>query len=273
MAMVLLVGMFGLVVDYGYATVIHRQMQVAADLAALAGARELALDQTNDVVVGRIQQVLTQNGADAELSTYTITDGERVAVTARQKVDTFFASALGIDSYEVASSAQALMGVAASSLGLMPIAVEEDAWVPGQTVSLWGESNGAGNFGWVRWTGQSLGVSTLRANIDHPEFSDALSVGDWVNGSPGVSFRAVQPNLNRWIGKTIAVFLYNPDEVTGQGANLKYRVVGFAQFQLSSTTAHGSSSEIIGAFVDYIELGGDLEPIGSPGTRTVTLIQ
>ncbi|HRJ40412.1 MAG: hypothetical protein KJZ86_24100 [Caldilineaceae bacterium] len=273
LSMMLFVGLLGLVIDYGHATLINRKMQVAADLAALAGARELAADSDGDTIVSRIQQVLTQNGADAQSSVSVVSDGDRVTVTAQQNVETIFASILGIDSIEVKSSAQALVGVAASSLGLMPFAVEDGLWDPGELVSLWGQSNGAGNFGWVRWTGQSLGVSNLRYNIDSPERSDDLVIGDWVSGNPGVSFRAVQPNLNRWIDETITVFLYDPDEVIGQGANLQYRVVGFAQFQIASTSARGSGSEIVGSFLEYVSLGGDLEPLGSPGTRTVTLVQ
>lgn len=273
LAMVAFLGISGLVIDFGHANVQRVNIQVAADAAALAGARELADGRSELLAVQRMAEVLANNGADSSLSSYTVENINFTVVTARAKAPTFFAQIFGIEEIPVSAQAKAAWGLIIGTDDLMPFAVEEDVWAPGQSVVLWGERTGTGNFGWVRWARQPPSVSNLRANINDPSRSDSLKIGDWVSGSPGLSFQPVQRNLNSWLGREITVFLYDPDQVTGNGANLKYQVTGFARFILASTYSRGQYSEIRGTFVSYVLAGEQIQLTGDPGLRGVALVE
>ncbi len=260
--------MLGVVIDLGHAMARQRQMQVAADAAALAGAYELALGSDSTVVSDRVDQVLSENGADPDLSTYVVTD-TTVHVTARQDVPTFFGGSIGLDTIPVQAEAEAGFGELTQTGGLMPFVVEKDLWGPGQPVILWDGKNGPGNFGWVRWAGQTPSTTVLRYNLDHPEDSDVVSIGDYVNGHTGVSFGAVLSNLQAWIGKEVTVILYDPAEITGSGSGLKYRVAGFARFEVTAVYSLGSNSEIHGVFRSYVKLGGTPGPVGLGSAKAI----
>ncbi len=269
----ILIGMLGIVLDLGYSTVMHRQMQLAADAAALAGARDLAGGQSESTAITRMQDMLTANKADAQLSSYTVIDGSTTDVWARLSVPTLISSLFGLDEIQVGAHASAAAGQIVESDNLMPFVVEDDEWVLGQPVVLWGDRNGPGNFGWGRWTGQQPNTPTLEANIDDPSRSDTLSIGDLISGHPGVSFNPVQGNLNAWIGETVTVILYDSDEVQGNGSNLTYTVRGFAYFVLTGTYSHGNDSEIYGTFVSYVAFGGAINPGVTTGAQGVALLE
>lgn len=273
LSMVVLIAMLGVVIDIGHGQVVERQMQVAADAASLAGARELAMGNDEATAAARMEQMLTANEADLARSTIRIENGNQTVVTARQNVPTFFTATFGIYTIPAAASSRAAYGQLGQADNLMPLAVEEDLWILGQDIVLWGEKNGPGNFGWVRWSGQVPSTTTLRANIDDPARSDTLAIGDRVRGHTGVSFNAVVNNLNAWIGKEVTVFFFQPQETTGTGANLTYRVRGFARFRMAGTYAQGQHSEIYGEFLEYVELGGRLGPSQAVGSMAVTLVQ
>src|SRR5690606_15740779 len=127
-AMVALIGMLGLVIDIrlGYAR--YRQMQTAADIAALAGTRELALGNGEAVAIQRIEQLLTSNGADVSTSTYTI-NGDEVSVSAGLDLRPVFTPIFGLDQISVNADADATFGQTAEASGVLPFAVEEDLWL------------------------------------------------------------------------------------------------------------------------------------------------
>ncbi len=271
--LMIFIGMLAIVVDLGYGTVMQRQMQFAADAAALAGARDLAGGQSEDTAIARMQDILAANKADVQLSSYTVTAGSTTDVWARLSVPTFISGLFGLDEIQVGAHASAAAGQISESDNLMPFVVEEGEWVLGQPVVLWGERNGPGNFGWVRWTGQNPSTPTLQANINDPSRSDTLSIGDLISGDPGVSFNPVQGNLNAWIGEMVTVILYDPAETQGNGSNLTYTVCGFAYFVLTGTYSHGNHSEIYGTFVSYVAFGAAINPGVTTGAQGVALLQ
>ncbi len=269
--MTVFIGMLGIVLDLGRGYISYREMQVAADAAAIAGARALADGFGESFVTTRAQELLAANGADTDLSIVTVTDGSQVTVEAKAEVETVFAKILGLDSISVSAEAKALYGAAAEADNLMPFVVEKDTWVFGETVELWGNPSGAGNFGWVHWSGQVPSTPTLQANIDDPSRSDTVHIGDQVSGHPGVSFNAVRNNLNAWIGSPVTVILYDPAEVTGAGANLKYVARGFARFVITSTVSQGANSKIYGYFVEYVGAGSEVDPTSTIGIKMIDL--
>ncbi len=267
--MMVFIGVLGIVIDLGRAYASYRQVQVAADAAALAGARALAEGFSENFVTERAEGLLTANGADSALSTVTVVDGTQIVVNAKSEVSTVFAQMLGLDSITVSAEAEAFYGGAAEAFNLMPFVVEKDEWALWETVELWGNVSGAGNFGWVHWSGQVPSTTTLRANIDDPSRSDTVHVGDQVSGHPGVAFNAVRNNLNAWIGQPVTVILYDPAEVTGAGANLKYVARGFARFVITSTVSQGANSKIYGYFVEYIDVGSEVDPSSTIGIKVI----
>lgn len=273
LSLLIIIGVMGIVIDLGYSTVMQRQMQFAADAAALAGSRDLANGLSEETAINRMAAVLAANDANAQTSTYTVVNGSGTDVWARTTVPTVFSNLFGIDEIDVDAHANASYGQLIESGNLMPFVVEEDLWVLGQPVVLWGERNGPGNFGWIRWSGQNPSTPTLENNISNPQNSDVVSIGDRVSGHPGVSFNPVQDELNAWIGSRITVILYDPAEIQGSGNNLTYRVRGFAHFVMTGTYSHGNHSEIYGSFVSYVTFGGAINPGVTVGAQAIGLTQ
>jgi hypothetical protein len=157
---------------------------------------------------------------------------------------------------------------------VLPFAVEEDLWVLDQEVNIWtGETGLGGNYGWVRWGGQSLSTSVLRANIDDPSNSGVLHIGDEVAGKTGVSFSAVRASLEAKIGHTLDVFFYDAEEISGTGANLRYTITGFGKFRLTGIRSRGVNSEIRGYFIRAVILGGEIVPGTTLGTMATGLVR
>ena len=98
-----------------------------------------------------------------------------------------------------------------------------------------------GNFGWLTWAG-SPNEPTLAKSLTPPGNSrtyinpndrddHVVSVGDWVQGKPGVSnSRQVRDALDTLEQIDITVPVW--DQARGQGNNSLYRVVAFARVRL-----------------------------------------
>jgi Flp pilus assembly protein TadG len=271
--MTVFMGMLGLVIDVGHGYASYRQMQMAADAAALAGVRELAMDSGEQTAVRRMEQLLADNGADATQSERTVAGANRTEVVARRTVQTYFAAVLGLREFTVEARSAAIYGQVTNMGGLLPLAVERDTWSPGQNITLWSDRRGPANYGWVRWSRQVPSTSVLRANIDNPHRSDDLRVGDSVLGHPGVGFSSIRHNLNAWVGRTVLVFLYDSGGISGAGANLTYPVEGFAAFRITSVRSQGRNSEIRGEFLHYVSLGEEIDPTSLVGVRGVALVE
>ncbi len=135
---------------------------------------------------------------------------------------------------------------------LMPIAVEQSVLAPltaGDTVAELSIKQSEGNFGWLTWAG-SPSSPVLAASLVLPGDSDTyinpdnasdhtLSIGDWAQGSPGVSgSNAVKAALNGLLNVPIVVPVWDQDR--GQGNNFDYRVVKFATIMLTQYKLTGN---------------------------------
>ncbi|HET8628469.1 MAG TPA: pilus assembly protein TadG-related protein, partial [Thermomicrobiales bacterium] len=129
-----LMGVLGLVLDAGYDFGMRRQMQNAADAAALAGVRALTMNVTSNAVLPTVQQVAQQNGvanpSDSAQLTCTVlkgdgtdygpcgtatyatgTDVSGVRVTVHESHPTFVLKALGIATSNTGATATAQVTV------------------------------------------------------------------------------------------------------------------------------------------------------------------
>ena len=138
---------------------------------------------------------------------------------------------------------------------LMPIAVEQSVLAPlsaGDAVAQLSIKQSEGNFGWLTWAG-SPSSPVLAASLVLPGNSDTyinpdnasdhiLSVGDWAQGSPGVSgSNAVKAALNGLLNVPIVVPVWDQDR--GQGNHFDYRVVKFATIALTEYRLTGNRLE------------------------------
>jgi hypothetical protein len=155
--------------------------------------------------------------------TYTISDGNGGTDTATVTIDVLPVTA---------------------ACDLYPIALSEDVLAGAQTGDILGDIlNGdqPGNFGWLTWNGNNStpaliasltqpGNSHIYQNPDNPN-DHVISIGDWVEGKPGVSnAKGVRNALDDLIGVEIVVPVW--DITQGNGANAEYHVVAFAKVRL-----------------------------------------
>jgi len=96
--MVVLLGMAALALDGSNLYLQRRNMQTAADSAALAGVHALASGESQAKAQAEIQNYAVQNDSTA---TDIVIDNNSVALNAMRPVETFFARIFGIDSVDV----------------------------------------------------------------------------------------------------------------------------------------------------------------------------
>jgi len=125
LALIALLGFLALAIDVGVLYAWRRNMQNAADAAALAGAREICLGHTEAEAVAAIQEyALVENRAMTE--THEI-DGGLVTVYTGVDVNLFFARVLGVDQSGVTARAVAQCGPAEGGCATWPIALAVEA--------------------------------------------------------------------------------------------------------------------------------------------------
>ncbi len=292
--MVGLLAMVALVVDVGNAYTLQRRVRNAVDAAALAGARELANQEetTNGQVLQAAVDYAVANGmreedvavwyADAEgnplqavpndgFAPPTSVNGVAVSsvlVQASGTVGTYFAHLLGVSSFTARQDSLGLVlcgACSAGSDGLFPVAVRQSLFdgnggkpESGQIYTIWGDQTAPGNFGWVSWDDSPGHTSeeTLVANLSDLKRSGTWRVGDLLPTGPGVkNSQNVTQALQRWIDKSVTVPIY--DQVTGQGANTRYRIVGFARMRLTGFNFEGRDKYITGQFENWVERTGE----------------
>ena len=108
--MVVLLGVCGLVIDGGNWMVNRREIQNAADAAALAGASQIPSGSSLPPIETAREQY-ANNGDPSDTVTVTsttyLTSGDSITVTASRKVDTFFTSIFGLDQVTETATARA----------------------------------------------------------------------------------------------------------------------------------------------------------------------
>jgi len=160
-------------------------------------------------------------------------------------------------------------GPAESADNLLPMTAPCEERTYGQTYQLWNNGQLApGNFGWLDWNGVPVGNSELVQNLFHPSNSGTWHIGDLVPAGPGVkSSSGVRNALNQWIGEHVTIPLY--DEITGNGANARYHICGFAEFVLTAYNFHGHNKWVEGYFIQTLETGGTVSEDADYGVEVL----
>ena len=150
---------------------------------------------------------------------------------------------------------------------MFPIALSSQTLAdvaPGAEISDILNGTQPGNFGWLTWAGspseQTL-LASLTGNGNSYTYVDPsdpnnnqIVVGGWIQGKPGVSnSKKVRDALHALEGKIISVPVW--DITTGEGNNSLYRVVGFAQVQITGYYLPNQNMISV-IFLDYVSCSG-----------------
>ena len=205
-AMVVLIGMVGFVVDVGHAYLVQRQLQSGVDAAALAGAQHLpdagpttqvAMDYgpspgkrnavtANDNATTTVTMKCLQKvpGCSSVFNTY-----NAVNVKATSDVKTFFARVIGFDKLTVTASATACSPCSAKPLDVMVVL--------DRTGSMCQKSNGAD---------------------DHPQCTDIANAKNGIRTFIGY----MDPTLDK-VGLAVFPPAYNRSDLCATPTNAKKR--------------------------------------------------
>lgn len=283
-AMVGLMGLAAISLDVGQLFTVRQELKNVADAAALAAAQVLPEDPW-----GARQAALDMaslNGVPADRVSVTLTMNEPLAaVGVRGTANFTFARVLGTVRQELNITSAARSGVVSSLQGVVPLGVEQDDFISGQSYQLKltprdaGVSELGGNF-WALTIG-SQGASTYERNLKFGA-AEKVSVGDLLATEPGnmvgptdagINFRIdldADSSSDRVKAGSPRVLLVPIVEFQGAGRT-KVRVSGFGAFFLEENVRPG---EIRGRFIRLTTEGLDFSAqIPDYGLRVVKLVQ
>jgi Flp pilus assembly protein TadG len=283
-----LLGCLALVLDVGSWFRSQRQLQSAADAAALAAAQ--ALPNRPGDASALAQEYATKNASDLSSADYAIgTDlvtNDRITVHVTRDAPGFFARLFGIDSVRVGATAIAQAKMMAEAKHVAPIAVRNThpmlggagcpCFGPAYETTIPLRSAAPGGFALVDLSGNGNGITGNDAIAEwiRNGYPDSLPVGKYLS-DPGAKFNnsQIQDALNSRIGSVLLFPVY--DTYGGGGANAAYHVIGWAAFHLESTSLNGTGS-LTGYFTDVTWEGlGASSSTGSVpnyGAHTVQLV-
>jgi putative Flp pilus-assembly TadE/G-like protein len=260
--MILIFLVAGLVIDGGTAFLNRRDAQNSADVAAMAGAKQLAdyyLRKASLSVYDTIARSVEANGCGTGCMWTAHYVGARsgalfrdlgpvgaggappggalgVKVDVTRRPHTYFLGVVGQSTWTIDTTATAVTArpVRAPADELLPIAIWElSEFKTGTLYALTNGKNAPGNFGWLAWSGsndsQSLAGSICAPN--NPSFRMPASFA----ADPGKSnSSAVRDCLKIRVDSKQPVLIPIVDKEIGEGENTKYRIVAIAAFTITS---------------------------------------
>ncbi|UNC93455.1 pilus assembly protein TadG-related protein [Candidatus Contubernalis alkaliaceticus] len=239
LAIFVLFGFAALVIDVGDMYVERRNMVTAADAAALAGVKELALTQNPEqakIVAKEYGE--NKNGADiCEVEIVTI-DGEMaVQVKASVNKEQYFAKLIGFSDVMVSASASAIWGYPTGFNNLLPIYYEDEGLeLPVGEQVLLAPKLGPGNWGLLD---VGSGKKDVNLILTGEPSGELVSIGEILWSEPGNAQsrvnaieermqRAKTPNSGVKMEGVIPII-----EVVGElSGKSKLQVVGFASIRI-----------------------------------------
>lgn len=276
-----LMGMAALVLDVGHWYRSKRDLQAIADAAALAGAQALPDNPVQAAAIAA--QYAKDNGGPAPQVTFKTTNlpNDTISVTVSRQEPGFFAKVFSIDSVNVGSKASARTGVLSAAQYAAPFGIDKKqaelqcAPIPcTNDTDLDLEKVGPGAFRILNIDGSSGGTGTqiLGDWVMHG-FDGMMPVNQWYSSDPGAKFNSsnVAGAMSLRLGDELLFPVY--DDVTGNGANLQYHVIGWAGFVVTAFDGKGNSGHIQGHFTKFLAQGLQGMPTGpSFGSYTVQLV-
>lgn len=227
--------------------------------------------------IGHVPRTINVNGVELPVV--------GVQVEGNKTFSTFFAGVIGVRQMPAggASAAYATKGACYGS-GLFPIAVSEGNFPvdqqsgvrtvhykddePDYVYKIWQKDSDvspdprSGNFGWLFWRGQNSSATVLADNMNNTEngVSGTWSVGELVPGNTGISassavLQALRDRIDGVKPRSVVVPVY--DEFSGTGNNARYRIVGFAKFEITCFRFGNGTGQTYGNCVTQNPAPGD----------------
>lgn len=201
LALFLVAGFAALAIDVGQAMHERRELQKAADAAALAGAGELPFSAGDALSIA--QEWAEKNGIDVagELSSVEVTSthapNDTITVQVERDVPYVFARVLGFDSQTIHATATARVGSPAAMAGLRPFGVLESAidYSGSTPLKYDAKTHTNGNFGGLALDGNGANVyrNTIKYGSDTPACAQ---------GEPGCTNPTIETEPGNMIGPT-----------------------------------------------------------------------
>jgi hypothetical protein len=256
--MVALLGMAGFVIDVGSWFRQQRGTQATADAAALAGAQALPTDPATARALAASYAAKNGGGTGTTITVSShFTPNDMITVKQTQTTQGFFSRLFGVNTVNVGAKASAVAEIPTEVSGVAPIAVNlshpmlSGSGCPcfGQPTSIpLGKVGVPGGFTLLDLTNKNgaIGSSTLADWIERG-YQSYLPLGDY-DSDPGAKFDSsdIQDALQTRFQTDLLFPVY--DQVSGNGANAQYQIVGWASFHLTNESAQGNSGELDGYF-------------------------
>lgn len=223
-----LLAIAGFVIDYGNWMVTRRQLQNAADAAALAGATKIPAGIS--AAQSAAQATYAKNGRPSDSVTISqstaLTTNDSITVTVHRTVSTWFTGILGLHSVQVAATARATIEsyTKVNGAGVMPWGVLQASYVPGQAYTIYTKTtnnanNGAISLPYVSATNcpDPNGANAYKDEISGALTPCAVNVGETVQTKPGDNSGPTAQGLNSRITtwQTLAqIVQFNSDSTT-----------------------------------------------------------
>jgi len=279
-----MMGFGALAVDIGNLYLNKTQLAKEADAAALAGAMDLPGDPSQAVVTAQSYAVMNGKAGDRVQASVN-DDNSIVSVTISRTVPLFFANAFNqLSSSAVSATAKAANKVITGVNGAVPLGVEKQTLVYGQTYTLkeGGGDGSNGNYGALGLGGS--GASLYCYNLQQG-YDGRLYVGQMVNTetgnmsgptSSGLSYRlnqdpyATYETVQKDSPRIIVVPIIESFDVNG---HKQVQIVGFAAFFLEGVGGSGNDNYVTGKFLKMYDMG-ETDGAGTDyGLRNIRLIE
>jgi hypothetical protein len=282
--LVALLGMATLVVDVGSWFRAKRAAQAASDAAVLAGAQGLPDAGAASALA---VQYADENGGGLAPGDIRITSdvglNDTISVHVRRETPGFFSRVFGYEVVDVGARAAARAWLPSEARWVAPFVVDEQhpllsgAGCPcfDQPTDLDLNKVGPGNFKIINLHNEKGGTGPpILADWILNGYSGYMPLG-WYYGDPGAKFNSshVKNAMEARIGDELLFPIYR--STTGNGANLKYEIIGWVGFLMTSFNAHGNSAKIFGSFTRVVWEGIQSEDSGESdfGVRVVQLVE
>lgn len=306
-----LLGLAALVIDVGYLYEIRRQLQSAADAAALAACQEMVLKASDPNVMALSADVAQEyatrkNTAENANPTIDLTD-RSVTVTTSRKANLFFAKVFGTSEKTVHATAKAKVAYLVGTKKMIPLGIPvpsagfsyEQPYTlfigngPGVTGNHYGlrlkyEDPSSGSI--VMDSGN--GAATFEKGISGDYSATLYNLGDIVETKPGRMEGPITDGINdRLQGDTCTWDAWKRDATThsnkyqckrlvviplleglGSGTT-NVKIVGFGQFFIDNPP-FDANGDLTGRFIEHVKSGklGTTPPPG-PSIKVIHLVK
>jgi hypothetical protein len=277
-----LMGMAALVLDVGHWYRAKRDLQAVADSAALAGAQ--ALPDNTALATALATQYSKDNGGPTPEVVFTSKNlaNDTITVRVKRAEPGFFSKIFSIDSVDIGSRAMARTGQVVAAQYAAPFGIDKKqaellcSPIPcTNPTDLDLEKVGPGAFRILNIDGSSGGTGTqILGDWVLRGFDGMMPVNEWYYSDPGAKFNSsnVSSALSIRLGDELMFPVY--DQITGNGANLQYHVIGWAGFVVTAFTGNGNKGNLQGHFTKFLAQGLQGMPNNpSFGTYTVQLVE